>query len=108
MGAAENKSLVRELFAETAKGNGSPFVAALAEDVRWTIIGTTDWSGTYDGKRAVLEDLLQPLAEQLDGPNIVSAEEFVAEGDLVVVQGRNHSITKAGSRTQTAAAGCWS
>ncbi|MFE0156055.1 nuclear transport factor 2 family protein [Nonomuraea sp. NPDC059007] len=96
MSKADNRTFLQGVFAETAKGNGRPFIDALADDVRWTIIGQTAWSGTYDGKRAVLEDLLRPLAEQLGGRNVVSAERFVADDDVVVVEGRNHSITTSG------------
>ncbi|NUW44426.1 nuclear transport factor 2 family protein [Nonomuraea rhodomycinica] len=91
-----NKLFLRGVFAETAKGNGRPFVDALADDVRWTIIGHTAWSRTYEGKRAVLEELLRPLSEQLGGRNVVSAGRFVADGDVVVVEGRNHSVTASG------------
>jgi uncharacterized protein len=93
---ARNKALLQGIFAETANGNGRPFVDALADDVRWTIIGQTAWSGTYHGKQAVLGELLRPLAEQLGGRNIVSAERFVADNDVVVVEGRNHSVTRSG------------
>jgi ketosteroid isomerase-like protein len=93
---AGNKALLQGIFAETAKGNGRPFVDALADGVRWTIIGRTAWSRTYQGKRAVLGELLRPLAEQLGGQNVVSAERFVADGDVVVVEGRNHSVTRSG------------
>jgi ketosteroid isomerase-like protein len=86
----ENKALLQHAFEETAMGNGRPFVEALADDVRWTIIGTTAWSGVYEGKRAVVADLLAPLAQQFTGPNIVSAERFIAEDDLIVIEGRNH------------------
>jgi ketosteroid isomerase-like protein len=96
MTPAENKALLQEVFAETAKGNGRPFVATLADDVRWRIIGKTAWSRTYEGKQAVLAELLGPLAAQFEGPNRVSADRFIAEGDLVVVEARNHSVTKAG------------
>src|SRR5262245_41829276 len=97
MSAAENKAILQRVFAETARGNGRPFVDVLADDVRWTIIGATAWSRTYEGKRAVMTELLGPLAAQLDGPNLVSAERFVAEGDVVVVEGKNHSATKSGA-----------
>lgn len=88
--------LVLGIFAETAKGNGRPFVDALADDVRWTIIGQTAWSRAYQGKRAVLDELLRPVAEQLGGRNVVSGERFVADNDVVVVEGRNHSVTRSG------------
>jgi ketosteroid isomerase-like protein len=91
-----NKAILQGIFAETAKGNGWPFIDALAHDVRWTIIGKTAWSRTYEGKHVVLNELLRPLAEQLGGRNVVSAERFVADGDVVVVEGRNHSVTRSG------------
>ena len=96
MSDASNKALLQHAFEETAKGNGRPFVEALADDVTWTIIATTAWPGIYGGKRAVVAELLAPLAEQFTGENIVSAERFIAEGDVVVIKGRNHSMTKAG------------
>ena len=91
-----NKAFLQEVFAETSKGNGRPFLDALADDVRWTIIGQTAWSRTYEGKRAVLDELLRPLTEQLGGRNLVSAERFVADNDVVVVEGCNHSVTRSG------------
>jgi uncharacterized protein len=54
----ENKALLKRVFDETARGNGRPFVDMLADDVRWTIIGSTAWSRTYTGKHAVLSELL--------------------------------------------------
>ncbi|NUW37241.1 nuclear transport factor 2 family protein [Nonomuraea sp. SMC257] len=96
MSEDDNKVFLQAVFAETAKGDGRLFVDALADDVRWTIIGRTAWSRTYEGKRAVLEELLRPLSEQLGGRNVVSAERFLAEGDVVVVEGRNHSVTASG------------
>ena len=96
MTAADNKAMLQHVFAETAKGNGRPFVEMLADDVRWTIIGTTVWSRTYEGKDAVLKELLAPLNANFVGPNVVTAERFIAEGDVVAVEGRNHSVTKPG------------
>src|SRR5690349_14713475 len=98
MAAAENKELLRHAFTEVAKGDGGPFLDLLADDVRWTIIGTTAWSGTYEGKRSVLEDLLRPLSRQLRGRNIIAAERFIAEDDLVVVEGRGRNSTVDGVR----------
>jgi hypothetical protein len=70
MSDARNNALLQHAFEETAKGNGRPFVEALADDVRWTIIGTTAWSRIYEGTRAVVSELLAPLAEQFTALNI--------------------------------------
>ena len=96
MSAADNKSLLQAIFAETAIGNGKPFVEALADDVRWTIIGSTAWSGTYNGKSAVLHDLLFPLGAQMAAANVTTASTYIAEGDAVVVEGEGRNTTKAG------------
>jgi uncharacterized protein len=96
--AADNKALLRTVLAETAKGNGRPFVEAMAQDVTWTIVGDTDWSRTYVGKRAVVGELLTPLAANFEGPNLFEGLRFIAEDDLVVVEARNHSITKSGAQ----------
>lgn len=56
MGASENKDLLQHAFTEVAKGDSQPFMELLADDLRWTIIGSTAWSGTYEGKQAVIDD----------------------------------------------------
>ena len=96
MTAAQNKQLLQKVFAETAKGNGRPFVQALADDVSWTIIGSTAWSKTYRGKQAVISELLAPLNAQLANGNRITAHRFIAEDDCVVVEARGHNATKAG------------
>jgi ketosteroid isomerase-like protein len=98
MGAADNKELLRHAFTEIAKGDSQPFLDLLADDVRWTIIGSTAWSGTYEGKQAVLDDLLRPITGQLRGRTIIAAHRFIAEDDLVVVEGRGRNSTTAGVR----------
>jgi ketosteroid isomerase-like protein len=40
MGAAENKGLIGNMFAESSRGNGQAFLDTLANNVRFTIIGT--------------------------------------------------------------------
>ena len=96
MSSEANKAILARVFAEAAKGNGRPFVEALADDVTWKIIGSTPWSKQYVGKRAVLKELLAPLNAQLVDGNTITASRLIAEGDLVVVEGQGHNRTKAG------------
>jgi len=93
---ADAKAVLEHAFAETAKGNGRPFIDMLADDVTWEIIGSTDWSRTFHGKPSVVADLLRPLGDQFDGPNRVEAMRFIADGDVVAVEGRNLSTTRRG------------
>ena len=97
MTAAANKQLLQSIFSELAKSNSKPFVDAMADDFRWTISGTTKWSRSYDGKQAVLTELLGPLRTTLDGKITTTAHRFIAEGDHVVVEARGRNVTKAGA-----------
>ena len=96
MGAAENKQLIEDMFAELSRGNGAGYLERLSDDVEFTIIGTTKFSGTFRGKADVVSRLLTPLMNGLDGPLEVKPHHLVAEGDAVVVQARGRSITKTG------------
>jgi uncharacterized protein len=96
MATADNKQLMQHIFTEMAKGNFEPFLGHMAEDIRWTVIGTTKLSRTLTGKQEVLDQLLTPFTTQLDGPIRVTAHNFIAEGDYVVVEGHGQAMTKTG------------
>jgi ketosteroid isomerase-like protein len=96
MSAADNKRIVQDIFAERAKGNGQPFRAAMADDICWHIIGTTQWSGTYRGKEMVMTRLLRPLFAQFADEYTSTAQRIIAEDDIVVVETRGRVTTKRG------------
>jgi uncharacterized protein len=96
MTAAENKRLMERIFDELSRGNGKPFVDALAEDVRWTIIGGTAWSRTWEGFEAVRRRLLDPLFAQFRTTYRARAVRLIAEDDLVVIESRGDVITSSG------------
>jgi ketosteroid isomerase-like protein len=80
-----NKELLRHAYTEVSRGNAAPLLAALADDVRWTIIGSTPLSGTFQGKQEVVDKLLKPLTARLTGPIVFTLDRFIAEGDHVVM-----------------------
>ncbi len=43
-----------------------------------------------------MADLLRHLAEQFESSNTVEPTRFIAEGNLVAVEGRNLSVTRRG------------
>jgi ketosteroid isomerase-like protein len=96
MGAAENKQILRHIFEELSKGNSEPLVAAMADDFRWTVTGTTPWSRTYDGKQAVLTELFGPLRARISGRLKTTAHRLIAEGEYVVVEARGNNTTRDG------------
>jgi|SRR5262245_42046657 uncharacterized protein len=96
MGATENKKLIQDMFAELSKGNAQAFMNNMADDVEFTIVGTTKYSGTCKGKQELVSKVLQPLSAQLEGGLTITPENFIAEGDFVAMQARGKSNTKAG------------
>jgi ketosteroid isomerase-like protein len=99
------KKRLEYVFGETAKGNGQPFLDALAEDAQWTIIGSTGWSKTYRGKAAILSDLIAPLRHVLAPPRKSHAHHMIAEGNMVAVQGQGENITRDGRKYENTY--CW-
>jgi uncharacterized protein len=85
MGAAENKEVVRKM--REAKGIDA-ILATMSDDVRGTLIGTTKFSGTLNGKQEIVEKLFKPIFAQLENPGSNVIDNIIAEGDYVVVQQR--------------------
>ena len=96
MTAADNKNLMQHVFAELEGGEPAPFIGILGDDVRWTISGTTSWSRTYEGKAAVLDELLGPLRTRLTTMIKVTVTRILADEDSVVVEARGEATTKGG------------
>ena len=96
MNVSETKDRIRKIFTQLSAGNSRPYVDALADDVVWTVIGTTRWSGRYRGKRDVVERLLRPVSRLFEPGYKMHIEGMVVEDDHLVVQFRGEVMTKAG------------
>jgi ketosteroid isomerase-like protein len=99
------KQRLEYIFGETSRGNGQPFLDALADDAEWTIIGTTGWSKTYRGKDEILNKLIAPLRRVLAPPRKSHALHMIAEGNMVAVQGQGENITRDGRKYENTY--CW-
>ncbi len=97
MGIAENKQVVLDFYEAGARGDMDACFALLADDVTWTNIGSTKFSGTYIGKQAIAEDLLGPLFSQLKAGISSQIERLTAEGDIVVAQTSGTAETMDGT-----------
>jgi ketosteroid isomerase-like protein len=83
MGIAENKEAVRQM--REAKGLDE-MLAAMSDDVRWTIMGSTKYSHTMNGKKEIVDKLLHPIFAELESMGSNHVDNIIAEGDFVVVQ----------------------
>lgn len=96
MGIAENKQLIRRLYDELNDGNTQPFIERMADDIQWTVIGTTKFSGTIVGKQNVIDKLVSRVESRLDEPTVATIKNIIAEGDHVVVESSGKATTKTG------------
>ena len=83
---AENKQVVLDFYEAGARGDTDTCFALLSDEIVWTNIGSTKFSGTYTGKQMLLEQLLEPLFGQLKAGISSEIERLTAEGDIVVAQ----------------------
>ena len=96
MSAAENKKLIKEAYDALAQGDRRPLGGLFADAVTWDMIGTTAWSGRYEGKETIYRDLLTPLFSLFGDVYTNRALRIIAEDDLVVVESRGRVTTKTG------------
>ena len=96
MDATQRKAAISQGFKSLGEGNPEALLGLLDEQIEWTIIGNTKFSGVFKGKADVLERLLGPLGGLLDGHLHITVENIFAEGDCVAVQGHGASKTVTG------------
>lgn len=96
MSIAENKRIVQSFYDAANRGDTEGFMGLLADDVTWTNIGTTRYSGAYTGKGDMTARLLGPLFGQLRAGIAATVHNMIAEGDFVAVQLSGQAETKDG------------
>jgi uncharacterized protein len=94
MRSNDNKRRMQAILAEMARGNLDLLVDTMADDMQWSWMGSGRWSHTFEGKDAVVNELLAAVRATLSASFDVIPHHFVAEGDYVVVEhsGRNTTL----------------
>jgi uncharacterized protein len=95
MAATENKELLQGIFDQLAHGDASGMRRAMAADFRWVFPGGWTWSGTWEPRQAVLDEMLRPLMAQFASYRS-EATSILADGDRVVVEARAQATTHRG------------
>ncbi len=101
----QNRRLVTEAFEQFVVGDARPFFELVAHDVRWTVIGSTAISGTFESKRAFVMEAMGKLTEGLAAPINGTIRHISADGDRVIVQWEGGAPMKSGG--QYAQTYCW-
>ncbi len=93
-----NKALVREAFRPWEAGDSGPFFELIAEDVTWTVIGTTTVSGVYRSKQALIDKAFGPLLDRLDGDLKTTFIDLAAEGEKLFLRFESTGLSTSGVR----------
>lgn len=96
MGIEENKKVVRSFFEAGNRGDMEACFGLLADDIVWTNIGSTRFSGTCTGKQELAEKIVGPLMGSLKAGIASTLEDLVAEGDRVVALSSGRAETTDG------------
>ena len=95
--AIKNKEFVRHIYEEVSKGNHQAFIEAVTDNFTFTLIGTTQFSGTYRGIQEVFEKSIGPVMSLLKTKPRLVVDIIIAEGDyMVVVDHGEGGVTKEG------------
>jgi uncharacterized protein len=96
MAEAESKKTVQDMMAAWARGQGG-FLDLLADDVHWTVIGSTAVSRTYTSKQAFIDGAVKPLGEKISGAIQPTVRDIIADGDKIVLQWDGRAVGKNGT-----------
>lgn len=101
MSAQRNKETFVKAFEAVNRGDSSLFVDSCAENVVWRTIGDTKFSGTYSGKKVMVEKFLTPFFADLNPPKIeFFFDKIFADGNFLCCQCRGDAVTVLGKRYQ--------
>src|SRR3954471_8708196 len=96
MANGTNGKLVADAFAAWEEGDFGPFFEIVADDVTWTVIGSTSISGTFQGKQAFLDGAITPVHDALSGPIRATVVDVLEDGDHVVLRWTGESAMRSG------------
>ena len=96
MHAQDNKKIVERFYEAGNRGDMETSFDLIADDIIWTNIGTTAFSGTFRGKQELTEKLLGPLFGQLKSGIHTQVHRLIAENDHVVALTSGTAETKGG------------
>ena len=99
MSDQDNLRLVQEGYGDFARGDVPTLLGKFAEDIEWVVPGSkiNPLAGTYKGRNGVGE-FFRLLSERLE-LTAFEPRQFIAQGDTVVVLGRETGRVRSTGRT---------
>ena len=96
MSAEDSKEVINRFYAAGNVGDVDTLLSLLDDDIRWTNIGTTQFSMTCNGKQDLIENLLGPVFGRLENGIVAHVHNVIAEGEWVAVQLTGEATTNDG------------
>jgi ketosteroid isomerase-like protein len=93
----DERATIERAVQAWAGGDDKAFWRLLAEDVDYSVIGTTPVSGTYAGRRAFFEGALWPMGALLAQGTRPLEYDLIAEGHRVVLLWRGEGVMNNGA-----------
>lgn len=84
MSAEQNRKIVEDAVAKWQLGNPEAFYQILDENVNWTVIGTTEVSGTYTSRQDFIDDAVRKIGKRIYGQVTPKIVDIITEGDRLV------------------------
>jgi uncharacterized protein len=82
----QTRALVTEMFERWEQaGDTGPFLSALADDLCWTVTGSSPIAGTYTGKAAYIQGVYQRLDSRLARWPVPRVQRIAVDDDWAVV-----------------------
>ncbi len=105
MDAAQNRKLIEDVFGNWVRGDRAAFNNLLADDLHWTVIGSSPVSGRYNSKREFLEGAGARMSEKLATPIQPTLRHVIADGNMVALVFDGRASGKNGTAYQQTY--CW-
>ena len=98
MSTEANKKLVQQVYADFRQPQRHDLRRQSRRRRLWIVTGQYSWSHEFKGKDAILNGLMGHFRSLFAVRPRTVAFNFIAEGDIVVVEARGDNVTKAGLR----------
>ncbi len=95
-----NTMLIERIFGkvggEFRPVDASLYLESMTDDVRYTVLGTTDLSGVFRSRDEIVSGIFKPLMARLDGGIELAPDTVFGDGDMVAMQAHGRAHTKHG------------
>jgi uncharacterized protein len=92
----KNRHAVQVSFENWRRRSGSNIFDLLASDAKWTIVGLSAVSGTYQSRRDFMDQVILPFNARLSTPLVPTVRAIYADGDMVIALWDGAAIARDG------------